>query len=84
MKFKIFTNLKQKMKSKIFRIIPLTAMIGIVVGAIGGYIYYWQVGCASGTCPLTSNPYLTMLWGAVMGYLVGDMFTKKKPTEKEL
>lgn len=72
------------MKSKIFRIIPLTAMIGIVVGAIGGYIYYWQVGCASGTCPLTSNPYLTMLWGAVMGYLVGDMFTKKKPTEKEL
>lgn len=72
------------MKSKIFRIIPLTAMIGIVVGAIGGYIYYWQVGCASGTCPLTSNPYLTMLWGAVMGYLVGDMFTKKKPAEKEL
>jgi hypothetical protein len=72
------------MKSKIFRIIPITAMIGIMAGAIGGFIYYWQVGCVSGTCPLTSNPYLTLLWGAVMGYLIGDMFTKKKPVEKKL
>jgi hypothetical protein len=67
------------MKEKILKFIPLTAIIGLVAGAIGGYIYYIKIGCASGTCPLTSNPYLTIIWGAAMGYLVGDMFTKRKP-----
>ena len=67
------------MKDKILKMISLTAIIGVVPGAIGGYIYYVKVGCVSGTCPLTSNPYLTVLWGAVMGYLIGDMFTKRKP-----
>jgi len=67
------------MKEKILKFIPLTAIIGLVAGAIGGYIYYIKIGCTSGTCPLTSNPYLTILWGAAMGYLVGDLFTKRKP-----
>ena len=67
------------MRDKIFKIISLTAIIGVISGAIGGYIYYVKVGCVSGTCPLASNPYLSILWGAAMGYLVGDMFTKRKP-----
>jgi hypothetical protein len=67
------------MKDRILKFISLTAIIGLVAGAIGGYIYYIKIGCTSGTCPLTSNPYLSILWGAAMGYLVGDMFTKRKP-----
>jgi hypothetical protein len=66
------------MKDRILKFISLTAIIGLVAGAIGGYIYYIKIGCTSGTCPLTSNPYLSILWGAAMGYLVGDMFTKRK------
>jgi hypothetical protein len=72
---------KSILKAGIFKIIPPTSLIGIVVGAIGGYIYYSQVVCTTGGCPLTSNPYLTILWGAVMGYLLFDMFNKKKPSE---
>ena len=53
-------------------------IIGILVGGAGGFAYYHFVGCASGTCPITSNPYLTTIWGAVMGYLVFDMFKKKE------
>ena len=53
-------------------------IIGILVGGAGGFAYYHFVGCASGTCPITSNPYMTTIWGAVMGYLVFDMFKKKE------
>jgi hypothetical protein len=70
---------KQSLKNRFLKIIPLPALIGIILGAIGGYIYYIEIGCASGTCPLTSNPYLSILWGASIGYLFGDMFRKKKP-----
>ena len=64
-------------------LIPIT---GIILGAIGGYIYYIKIGCqAEGTCPITSNPALTMLWGAILGFLIFDMFRKKpaKPEKKE-
>jgi hypothetical protein len=44
--------------------------VGIVVGAIFGFAYYKLVGCSSGTCPITSNPYISTIWGAVMGALV--------------
>jgi len=52
--------------------------IGILVGGIAGFSYYHFVGCASGTCPITSNPYLTVLYGALLGYLLFDMFKKKE------
>ncbi len=71
-------NQKMSFTKRFFSIIPPLTLIGILVGAIGGYIYYIEIGCASGTCPLTSNPYMSILWGAVMGYLLGDMFKKKK------
>lgn len=66
-------------KEIFFNILPVPALIGVVLGAIGGWVYYIEIGCMSGTCPLTSNPYLSILWGALIGYLVGDLFRKKKP-----
>jgi len=56
----------------------LLKIIGIVIGGIGGYTYYHFVGCASGTCPITSNPYITIAYGALLGYLFSDIFKKKK------
>jgi len=67
------------MNMKIKKSWPLLA--GIALGVAGGYLYYIKVGCSSGTCPITSNPVMTMLWGGVMGYLVGDMFVKKNAGE---
>ena len=51
---------------------------GVLIGGAGGFAYYYFIGCTSGTCPITSNPYISILWGAVMGYLVLDMFKKKE------
>lgn len=52
--------------------------IGIVVGAIGGYLYYHFVGCASGTCAITSNPVNSTLYGALMGALLVNTFKKEE------
>ena len=50
-------------------------LIGVVLGALGGFAYYYFVGCSTGSCPLTSNPYLMTLWGIFFG---GVLFFKQK------
>ncbi len=59
----------------------ILGLIGLVAGSIGGFAYYYFIGCNSGSCPLKSNPYITVIFGAVIGYLLLDMF--KKPAEKD-
>ncbi len=54
-------------------------MVGLVAGAIGGYLYYQLVGCASGSCAITSNPWNSTLYGTLMGGLLFDLFRKKQP-----
>jgi hypothetical protein len=53
-------------------------IIGIIGGAIGGYLYYHFVGCASGTCAITSKPLNSTLYGAMMGGLFLNIFQKEK------
>jgi ElaB/YqjD/DUF883 family membrane-anchored ribosome-binding protein len=45
-------------------------IIFTVVGMILGYLYYFYVGCQSGTCPITSNPYGSVAVGGIMGFLL--------------
>jgi len=48
----------------------LKIIIGIVLGGVIGFLYYRFVGCSSGTCPITSNPFSSIIYGAVIGYLM--------------
>lgn len=41
------------------------------LGLAAGYLYYALVGCASGVCPITSNPVVSALYGGMLGYLAG-------------
>ena len=52
-------------------------LIGITLGAVAGFLYWKFVGCSSGTCMITSKPFNSSLYGAVMGFLVAGIFTKK-------
>ncbi len=52
-------------------------VVGIVIGAIAGYLYYHFIGCASGTCMITSKPINSTLYGALMGGLTFNMFQKE-------
>jgi len=53
-------------------------IVGILTGALGGYLYYHFVGCSSGTCAITSKPFNSSVYGAVMGGLLASMFIKEK------
>lgn len=52
-------------------------IIGIALGGLGGFLYYYFIGCSSGTCPITSNPYISIIYGSVMGYLLSDLIKNK-------
>lgn len=53
------------------------SIIGIIFGAIAGFMYWKFVGCASGTCMITSKPINSTLYGALMGYLLLNIFNKE-------
>jgi len=53
-------------------------IIGIILGAVGGYLYYHFIGCSSGTCAITSKPLNSTLYGAMMGGLLFSIFKKEK------
>jgi len=45
-------------------------MIFAIVGAAVGYGYHRLVGCRTGACPITANPYTSTVYGAVVGSLL--------------
>ncbi|HBT18622.1 MAG TPA: hypothetical protein DEA52_01045 [Clostridiaceae bacterium] len=47
--------------------------LGIVIGGLAGYLYYYFIGC-DGTCPISSNPWRSIVYGSVMGTLLGSAF----------
>ena len=53
-------------------------LIGIFIGSIAGFMYWKLIGCASGTCMITSKPLNSSLYGALMGFLIFGMFKKEK------
>ena len=52
-----------------------------IIGAAAGYAYYYYIGCMSGTCPITSNPYISTLYGTVVGIL---LISGKKKTQEQI
>ena len=54
-------------------------LIGLLLGAVGGFLYWRYVGCATGTCPITSSPWMSSLWGALLG---GSFLGLFQPGEK--
>jgi uncharacterized protein YcfJ len=61
----------------------LLYIIGALLGAIAGYLYWQQIGCSSGTCVITSKPLNSTLYGAVMGALLLGMFKKQTKKQEE-
>jgi hypothetical protein len=49
-------------------------LIGAVVGAGLGFSWYKLVGCSTGTCPLTSHPVVSTLYGMIVGALMAVSF----------
>lgn len=43
------------------------SFIAVIIGGLAGFLYYFFVGCNSGSCGITSNPYMSIVWGGLMG-----------------
>lgn len=53
-----------------------------VAGVLIGFAYYRLIGCTTGSCPITSNPYISMAYMGFMGWLISGLFSK--PNKEEL
>ncbi len=46
--------------------------LGVTLGALGGFMYYYFVGCQSGSCAITSNPVSSVIAGGILGFFVSN------------
>jgi hypothetical protein len=60
----------------------LKRIVPVLLGAAGGYAYYYYIGCASGACPISSNPYISTVYGSVIGALLFQSVTKNEGTKE--
>ena len=55
-------------------------MYPVFIGAAAGYLYYSLIGCVTGKCAITSNPFTSTIFGA----LFGAAFIGKKSKQKKI
>lgn len=65
------SQLKKNIVTCVREILTWRFVLATVAGGIVGYAYYYYVGCASGGCPITSNPVSSIVWGVLFGALIG-------------
>lgn len=55
-------------------------IIGSILGAVGGYMYWKYVGCLNGSCAITGSALNSTLYFAFLGAVMLSFFknTKKK------
>lgn len=54
------------------------SLLGIAIGAIAGWAYYYFIGCSSGSCAIASNWQIAVPYGAVMGLLMAGIVKKEE------
>lgn len=45
-------------------------LLGIVIGGALGYAYYYFIGCPTGACPITRNPFTSVAYGGIIGLIL--------------
>ncbi len=44
--------------------------LAVFIGGVAGFLYYHFVGCTSGQCAITSNPYMSTIGGGFLGLFI--------------
>lgn len=53
-------------------VMPVRAIIGIVLGGLAGFGLYRYVGCADGTCLITSSPWGSIVYCMILGFVLSQ------------
>lgn len=56
-------------------------VLPVVVGAGLGFAYYYFIGCNTGSCAITSSPYISTAYGGLIGFIF--TFPSKKKIEEK-
>ncbi len=54
-------------------IMPVRAILGIALGGLAGFGLYRYVGCADGTCLITSSPWGSVVYCMILGFVVSQI-----------
>jgi hypothetical protein len=55
--------------------------LSVILGAIGGFLYYTFIGCNS-SCSITSSPMISSFYGALLGGILFSDFKKKSEKQE--
>ncbi|TWJ13582.1 hypothetical protein JN06_01833 [Bacteroides zoogleoformans] len=81
----VFTGINQinwtEMKKSMLKKYRPT-LLGVLLGVLAGYLYWRFIGCSTGSCPITSSPIYSSIWGGLLGGLSFNAFQKEPKDSK--
>jgi hypothetical protein len=66
---------------KIDKNVLVKRILPIIGGALLGYAYYYFIGCSTGSCPISSNPFISTIYGAAIGTVLS--FPSRRKVEAD-
>jgi hypothetical protein len=51
-------------------------LLATIGGGAAGYAYYYYIGCRTGACPISGNPWISSAYGALIGWLAVPRSTR--------
>jgi len=57
-------------RSKIKKLLTIRLLAGVLIGGVLGFAWYYFVGCNTGGCSITSDPYRMTAFGMIFGALI--------------
>ena len=63
-------NISKNITKIIKRNKMLNIFLGALAGGVLGFLYYYFIGCSGNSCPITSSPYASILFGVILGLLI--------------
>jgi hypothetical protein len=62
-----------KERSQKAPVMLVRSIVGVVLGGLAGFGLHRYVGCADGTCPITSSPGVSVIYCMILGFVLSQV-----------